>query len=122
MLDLYATNAKPPNQTTISHHIFKFSVFALFRCFTPNAFWLGAGVVFAPMGFFGALRFKRALVLGYAAYCLIEVVLTVVFTFVFVHDRIQTAAFLLSAAGEVVVFYHVWRFFRAIPVDEVIRV
>jgi hypothetical protein len=112
---------KPTNLTNLTNQ-YLLSVFALFRCFTPNAFWLGAGVVFAPMGFVGALRFKRALVLGYAAYCLIEVVLTVVFTFVFVHDRIQTAAFLLSAAGEVVVFYHVWRFFRAIPVDEVIRV
>lgn len=98
------------------------SVFALFRCFTPNAFWLGAGVVFAPMGFYGALRFKRVLVLAYAAYCLLEVILSVVFTFVFVHDRLQTAAFLISAIGELIVFYHVWRFFRAIPVDEVIRV
>ena len=25
-------------------------VLSLFRCFTPHALWLGAGVVFAPLG------------------------------------------------------------------------
>ena len=41
---------------------------ALFRCFTPHAFWLGAGVVFAPLGFVGALRFRRRYVLAFAVY------------------------------------------------------
>lgn len=96
-------------------------MFSIFRCFTPNAFWLGSGIVFAPLGFFGALRFRRAYVFAYAVYCLVEVVLTLLFAFLNVVDRTQEVFFLLSAVGEAVVFYHVWVFFRAIPVDEVIR-
>jgi hypothetical protein len=93
---------------------------SVFRCFTPNGFWLGSGVVFAPLGFVGALRFRRAFVLAYAAYCVVEVGLTLLYAFLNVADRTQELFFLLSALGEAVVFWYVWLFFRAIPVEEAI--
>lgn len=94
---------------------------ALFRCFTPHAFWLGAGVVFAPLGFVGALRFRRRYVLAFAVYGAAQVLATLVFTLLYVHSRTQTALFMLAAGGEALVAYHVFHFFRVIPVDEVIR-
>jgi hypothetical protein len=94
---------------------------SVFRCFTPNGFWLGAGVVFAPLGFVGALRFRRSMVFAYVAYCAVEVLLTLLYAFLNVSDRTQETFFLLSAVGEAVVFWYVWLFFRAIPVEEVIR-
>jgi hypothetical protein len=93
---------------------------SVFRCFTPNGFWLGSGVVFAPLGFVGALRFRRAFVLAYAVYCAVEVGLTLLYAFLNVADLTQELFFLLSALGEAVVFWYVWLFFRAIPVEEAI--
>jgi len=95
---------------------FLFGVYALIF----NQWWLSFGIVFAPLGAFGAHIFNRKLIAGYMLYLACIVILEVIFAFVKL-DGLVTTLSLLFVGIQLCIMYYIFTFFKAIPADGVAR-
>jgi len=85
-----------------------------------NQWWLSFGIVFAPIGAYGAHILNRKLITGYMLYLACIIILEVIFAFVKLNGLVTTLS-LLIVGIQMCIGYYTFTFFKAIPVDGVAR-
>lgn len=89
---------------------FVFAVYSLgFR-----AIWLGLGVLGAPVGFYGAARYHRLVIIGYLCYLFVDMVLQFVAAFLS-PDGVIIALSLLVWGLQLFMVYYVYQFLKRLP-------
>jgi len=85
-----------------------------------NQWWLSFGIVFAPIGAYGAHIFNRKLLAAYLLYLCCIIILESIFAFVKLNGLVTTLS-LLIVGIQICIMYYTYTFFKAIPSDGVTR-
>mmetsp|Transcript_31914 Transcript_31914/g.78090 ORF Transcript_31914/g.78090 Transcript_31914/m.78090 type:complete len:179 (+) Transcript_31914:67-603(+) len=90
-------------------------LFAFARIWTPGAWWLGMALIFAPIGFYGAYKFKRPYILVYMLYSAAQVVLYIWYMSRVVNINAALALYGAQALMQCVIIYYLYHFWLKLP-------
>jgi len=76
--------------------------------------WLGGGLLFAPVGFWGAHRYDKRFVLVYIIYLLLDMILQIIFAFVDITPLLIVLTILILGI-QLFIVYYVYQFYKKLP-------
>jgi len=90
---------------------FFFAIFGL----GLKIWWLGVGVLFAPIGFFGFFRLHKRLILLYIIYLVTNILIELIFALLYRDNSLAVILTMLIVAIQAFILFFGYRFYQILP-------
>jgi len=90
-------------------------VFSLYALLFGMAWWLWFGILFGPVGWWGAHKFRSQLTLIYMVYLIVDILLKLICTFIPEIIALVTVFSLLVILIQLFILYYVHQFWKKVP-------